>query len=194
MHVCAQLQPQACKVQGLSKRAGSSLKRLIAGSVINRRQHVLSFVARCLVHLTRQRSSMKRALISKCRGVRFGRLCFLNASICHWSMILFSTVACTESISTVRHTCVDVFLRRCSDVSRGHVRRVGTDVLCFFFLQIVIMLCISCASDVRVHVPSSLLHVRRVGTDVLCCLSCDHELFFLCVCRGQVHVQFMWLD
>ena len=48
-------------------------------------------------------------------------------------MVLLSTVACTESISTVRHTCVDVFLRRCSDMSRGHVRRVGTDVLCFFF-------------------------------------------------------------
>ena len=116
----------------LSQRAGSSLKRLIAGSIMNRRQHVLSFVARCLVHLTRQRSSMKRALISKCRGVRFGRLCFLNASRCNWSMILFSTVACTESISTVRHTCVDVFLRRCSDACRGHVRRVGTDVLRLF--------------------------------------------------------------
>ena len=135
----------------LSQRAGSSLKRLIAGSFYEQKATCLA-ICSSVSKSTRQRSSMKRTLISK----RFGRLCFLNASRCNWSMILFSTVACTESISTVRHTCVDVFLRRCSDASRGHV--------------------------------------RRVGTGVLCCLSCDHELFFLCVCRGQVHVQFMWLD
>ena len=70
----------------------------------------------------------------------------------------------------------------------------ASEPTCCVFFHIVIMICISCASDVRVHVPSSLLRVRRVGTDVLCCLSCDHELFFLCVCRGQVHVQFVWLD
>ena len=32
----------------------------------------------------------------------------------------------------VRQTCVDIFHRRCSDASRGYVRRVGTDVLCLF--------------------------------------------------------------
>ena len=148
---------------------------------MNRRQHVLSFVAGCLVHLTRQRSSMKRALISKCRGVRFGRLCFLNASRCNWSMILFSTVACTESISTVRHTCVDVFLRRCSDACRGHVRRVGTDVLRLFAY---------CDHDLyflRFRCGGYMCHRHLSTCGVLCCLSCDHELFFLCVCRGQVH-------
>ena len=41
---------------------------------------------------------------------------------------------------------------------------------------------------------SSLCHLRCVGTDVLCCLSCDHELFFLFVYYGQVHLQFMWMD
>ena len=42
-----------------------------------------------------------------------------------------------------------------------------------------------------------ILHFAAcVGSDVMFFffLHCDHELFFLCVHRGQVHVPFMWLD
>ena len=134
VHVCAQLQPQACKVQGVSFAESRKLVETIDRRINYEQKATCLVICSSVSKSTRQRSSMKRALISKCRGERFGRLCFLNASRCNWSMILFSTVACTESISMVRQTCVDVFLRRCSDVSRGHVRRVGTGRVALFEL------------------------------------------------------------